>query len=240
MLMATMMQMILGKTDFRYPANGYELCGHNNRVYDSGDMLFPIRFSFVWAGSAHYCGNHGGLPSILETEEGLTRFRRGLGKDVDFVVMNSGAHDLSGGIALEHYDRLLPQAFELVRNASARIRADPQRLLWRSTTTHVYNVGDWNAGIRWMNMLAEKHARAHGVAVLDSQQIWGADTELRRVNGLPMDKIFCGDGLHGRGDRNIGTEAAPRWQSFNCDKLYTEAAIAVQHFTQLALREDGL
>ena len=155
------------------------------------------------------------------------------------MVMNSGAHDLSGGVSLEDYDRLLPEALELVRNASARIRANPQRLLWRSTTTHVYNVGDWNVGIRWMNFLAEMQARRYGFAVLDSQQMWAADTELRRANGLPLEQIFCGDGLHGRGDRNIGTKAQPRWQSFNCDKLYAEAAIAVQHFTQLARRENG-
>ena len=66
MLMATMMRMILG-ADFRYPTNGRDLCGHDNRVYDSGDMLFPVRFSFLWAGAAGYCGNNGGLPSVLET-----------------------------------------------------------------------------------------------------------------------------------------------------------------------------
>lgn len=238
MLMAIMMQLIMGKHAFRYPSNGPELCGHNNRVYDSG-MLFPMRFSFLWVGSANYCDNNRGLPNLLEIPDGMTHFRRGLGKDVDFVVMNAGAHDIAGEVPLEEYDRLLKVAFDLVRNASINIQHHPQRLLWRSTTSHIYKVGDWNAGIRWMNKLAERQARQHGFAVLDSHQVWAADTELRRANGVPLETVFCGDGLHGRGDRNVGTKEEPRWQTAYCDKLYAEAVIAVQHFAELVRRSDS-
>lgn len=239
MLMAIMMELILGKDRFRYPSNGHELCGHNSRVYDSGDMLWPMRFSFLWVGSAHYCDNNKGLPHLLdEKEEGLARFKRGLGKDVDYVVMNAGAHDIAGAVPLEDYDRLLPSVFDMVLNASASARTQPHRLLWRSTTAHVYPVGDWNAGIHWMNWLAERHARRRGFAVLDSHQLWAADTELRRANGPSAShKAFCGDGLHGRHDRNMGTEEGPRWRTVYCDKLYAEAALAVHHFMQLALKE---
>jgi hypothetical protein len=87
-----------------------------------------------------------------------------------------------------------------------------------------------------MNVLAEKQARRHGFAVLDSHQIWAADTELRRaIAVVPPESIFCGDGLHGRGDRNVGTEKEPRWQTVYCDKLYAEAVIAVQHFAKMEL-----
>ena len=238
MLMAIMMELILGKEAFRYPTNGWELCGHNNRVYDSGDMLFPMRFSFLWAGSSHYCDNNRGLPHLLEGNEGegLARFQRGLGKDVDFVVMNAGAHDIGGAVPLEEYDRLLPSTFDLVLNASSSVRARPERMLWRSTTAHVYNTGDWNAGIHWMNWIAERHARSRGFGILDSHQMWAADTDLRRANGSPMpDQVYCGDGLHGRGGRNVGTKEKERWITFYCDKLYAEAAVAVHHFMQLAL-----
>ena len=104
MFMAAMMHLILGNQEFRYPTNGPDLCGHNNRVYDSGDMMFPIRFSFLWVGSAHYCGNNEGLPSTLRDEYGFARFKRGLGKDVDFVVVNAGAHDIAGNVALDDYE----------------------------------------------------------------------------------------------------------------------------------------
>lgn len=239
MLMAIMMELIVGKDQFRYPTNGPEFCGHNNRVYDSGDMLWPVRFSFLWAGAAHYCDSDKGLPHLLDDKEsggdGLGRFKRGLGKDVDYIVMNAGAHDIAGAVPLEEYDRLLPSIFDMVLNASASVRAHPSRLLWRSTTAHVYRVGDWNAGIHWMNWMAEGHARRRGFAVLDSHQIWTADTELRRANGprLP-NQAYCGDGMHGRADRNVGTEEAPRWTTLYCDKVYAEAAIAVHHFMQLA------
>lgn len=227
MLMASMMELILGKDRFRYPSNGHELCGHNNRVYDSGDMLWPMRFSFLWAGSAHYCDNDKGLPHLLDEKgESLERFKRGLGNDVDYVVMNVGAHDIAGNVPLEEYGRLLSSVFDMVLNASAPVRAQPQRLLWRSTTAHVYTVGDWNAGIHWMNWLAERDARRRGFGVLDSHQLWAADTELRRANGFPSpSEVFCGDGIHGRYHRNVGTEDRPKWAALYCDKVYAEAAL---------------
>lgn len=86
--------------------------------------------------------------------------------------------------------------------------------------------------------MGEQHARSRGFAVLDSHQIWAADTELRRANGghLPS-QIWCGDGIHGRYDRNVGTEGKPKCLTVYCDKLYAEAAMAVHHFMQLALEE---
>jgi len=63
MLLATMMWLILEK-DFKYPQNGNDFCGHNNRIYDSGDMLFPLRFGFLWDGSATYCDNNKGLGQL--------------------------------------------------------------------------------------------------------------------------------------------------------------------------------
>lgn len=91
-----------------------------------------------------------------------------------------------------------------------------------------------------MNWIAERHARSRGFAVLDSHQIWAADTDLRRANGPPLpDQVFCGDGLHGRNNQNVGTKEKERWTTFYCDKLYAEAAVAVHHFMQLVLEEEG-
>jgi len=118
MLLATMMWLMFGK-DFKYPQNGNDFCGHSNRIYDSGDMLFPLRFGFLWDGSATYCDSNKGLGHVLEDKHGHERFRRGLGKDVDYVIMNSGAHDLAGNVPLEDYDLTLPKAFDMVLNASA-------------------------------------------------------------------------------------------------------------------------
>lgn len=231
MLMAVIMWLILGK-DFKYPVNGNEWnCGHNNRLYDSGDMPYPMRFGFLWDGSATYCDNNKGLAHMLDDDHGHERFRRGLGKDVDYVIMNSGAHDLAGKVPLEEYDLTLPRAFDMVLNASTSVREHRKRFVWRTTTSHIYNVGDWNAGGQWMNFLAERHAHRYGFAVLDSHKVWLADNELRRANGI--EKIVCGDGLHGRGDFNVGTESAPRWAQDYCEKLFAEAAIAVHHMMQV-------
>ncbi len=229
MLLGVMMWIILGP-EFRYPTNGGEFCGHNNRVYDSGDMLYPMRFSFLWVGSPGYCDNNKGLPSVLGDVGGLARFKRGLGKNVDYVVMNSGAHDLAGNVPLDDYDRVLPMAFDMVLNASQSVREHRERFLWRTTTQHIYDVGEWNAGGRWMNLLAERHARQYGFSILDSHKVWLADDELRRANA--EEQVFCGDGLHGRSPA----------QEY-CDKTFAEAALAVHHFMQLAgggrLDEEG-
>lgn len=72
-----------------------------------------------------------------------------------------------------------------------------------------------------------------GFGLLDPHQIWAADTELRRATGISPDSAFCGDGIHGRGDRNMGTEEEPRGERVCCDKLYVEAVIAMQHLVEL-------
>jgi len=82
-----------------------------------------------------------------------------------------------------------------------------------------------------MNFLAERHAHRYGFAVLDSHKVWLANNELRRTNR--NEKIVCGDGLHGRGDYNVGTDSAPRWAQEYCKKLFAEAAIAVHHMMQV-------
>lgn len=230
MLMAAVMWLILGPA-FKYPQNVNDFCGHNNRVYDSGDMLFPLRFGFLWDGSAGYCDNNKGLGDVLDNDYGRERFRRGLGKDVDYVIMNSGAHDLAGIVPLEDYNQTLPKAFDMVLNASASVREHRERFVWRTTTSHVYNVGDWNAGGQWMNFLAERHAHRYGFAVLDSHKVWLSDNELRRANLKEL--IACGDGLHGRGDYNVGTDLAPQWRQEYCEKLFAEAALTVHHMMQV-------
>jgi hypothetical protein len=56
------------------------------------------------------------------------------------------------------------------------------------------------------------------------------------ASGVAPESVFCGDGLHGRDDRNVGTDKEPRWQTVYCDKLYAEAVITLQHFIEMVGR----
>ena len=189
-------------------------CSHENRVFDSYDR-YKIRYSFVWVGGAKECDNRKGLPSLL-SEEGRARFINQSSSEADFIIMNAGAHDINGKVPLEDYDRLLPQALDLLLGHVHKVNQRPDRFVYRTTTPLTNQVkvddnwGDANAGVKWINVLASRHAKQRHLTVLDAARIWSADDYKRRASGNPL---ACGDGLHGD----------------TCDKISMEAAVLIYH-----------
>jgi len=175
-------------------------CGYHDRAFDSGHV-FPVRFSFDWAAHHDICGNHGGLVDVFRIDQGK-RFLDSIPETADFIIVNTGHHDVSSGKDLHDYEVMLEKVLD---HLSRRVRG-AERMIWRTTSPRSKGGRDCqeskkenhdgNAGVAWVNVLGAKRASAHGLPIFDVQRIWSSEDYQRLREPGATSNSVDGDGLH--------------------------------------------
>jgi hypothetical protein len=198
-------------------------CQYRNRVFDS-KFTYPTRFSFAWVGGPHPCDNGKGIVSLI-SGDGKQQFVDRYQKDADFVIVNSGLHDVSVGHSVEAYADAIPRFFDLLL-CQANVTADRKHVIWLSSKPKTHSFGrcprskeeDNNGGLLWMNYLAGRIARSnYGFTVMDSHRLVKAANLVSVPKGGTEQ---CGDGHH----------------CIGCDSCWAKALILVQYMVYFLVK----